>query len=523
MLRRAIFPALLTGLVFACSSSSDPPADGDAGPTKPPKYTPTALPALASAQTTAEATLVPKHAKQAAVQPNPARLAGSKQYLDQGFGELGPGPGEKHTTRTLDGSTPPAAGPNAKRVARFVHIADFQLADDESPTRLAGFDTPAATSSAARPQDLQICRMANACVRTINALHKKEGFDFVLLGGDNADSAQTNEVEWILSILSGAPSVECDSGDDDDPVAGPDNDGKDPFVAEGLLPKWLWVTGNHDVLVQGNNPISQNLDKALGTNAAGGTRDYSSESGGDVRSGDYVVADPKRKLLDRKALMAKVAADKDGHGIGDKQKETGKAIYTYDVPGSPLRMLVLDTSAETGGAEGILHRADLDAQIKPALEAAKTEGKWVILASHHATSSLTLDGGTFGTKQNDALTQEEWESFLGGYPNVIFSMVGHTHQHRVKAIQPKSGHAFWEVMTASIADFPHQFRAIELYDQDNGWIMMRATAVDFSIDADPVAALGRRLGTADWTSGWLPGNGPGEANERNVELWIKKP
>ena len=67
--------------------------------------------------------------------------------------------------------------------------------------------------------------MANASVRTINALHAKDPFAFTLMGGDNADSAQTNEVEWVLSILSGAPSVECDSGDDNDPVPGADNDG----------------------------------------------------------------------------------------------------------------------------------------------------------------------------------------------------------------------------------------------------------------------------------------------------------
>ncbi|MBL8607288.1 MAG: metallophosphoesterase [Myxococcales bacterium] len=522
MLRRALLPVGLLGMIVACSSSSDPPAEADAGPAKPPKYTPAALPAVSSAQTTREATLVPTRPRQAPVPPNPAKTDGQKGYLDQGFGELAAGPGEAYVTRTIDGSTPPAAGPNAKRVARFVHVADFQIADDESPTRLSGFDTPAATSSAARPQDAELCRMANASVRTINALHKKEAFDFVLLGGDNADSAQTNEVEWVLSILSGAPSVECDSGDDNDPVPGADNDGKDPFVAEGLVPKWLWVTGNHDVLVQGNNPVGPNSAKALGQNAPGGTRDYG-ESGGNVRSGEFVVADPKRALLDRKALMAKIAADKDGHGIGAKQKETGKAIFTHDVPGSPLRMLVIDTSAETGGAEGIIHRADIDAQIKPALDAAKAEGKWVVLASHHATSSLSLDGGTFGTKQADAVTEAEWEALVGGYPNVLFSMVGHTHQHRVKAISPQGGHAFWEVMTAAIADFPHQFRTIEIFDQDNGWVMMRATAVDFSIDGDAVAARGRKLGTMDWTSGWLPGDGPGQANERNVELWIKKP
>src|SRR5262245_28766717 len=110
------------------------------------------------------------------VKPEPVRLttevtlAPSKQPIDppddrdsadpalrdamlaEGYGDLVEGAGEAYTTRAPPGQTPPAAGANAKRLARFVHMPDFQLADDESPTRLATFDGPGSTSGAYRPQ-----------------------------------------------------------------------------------------------------------------------------------------------------------------------------------------------------------------------------------------------------------------------------------------------------------------------------------------------------------------------------------
>lgn len=452
--------------------------------------------------------------------PNPADPAELKKYLAQGYGDLVEGPGESYVPRTLDETTPPAPGLNAKRILHFFHMPDLQLADDESPTRLAALDGAGQTGAAARPQDQYLCRMLNAAVRAANTVHAADPASFLLLGGDNADSAQSNEVEWALSILGGG-NVECDSGNDDDPIPGPDNDGKDPFVAEGLQVPFKWVTGNHDVLVSGNFPVEEYAQKVLGTEAVGGTRDYTQN--GTIRTGNFVVADSRRALLNRSQLMEKIAAHGDGHGIGDEQKKSGKAIYAFDIPTTNIRFLVLDTATERGGADGIIHQADIDAHIKPKLDQAKNEGKWVIIASHHAVGSLTLDGGVFGEKQLDAVSPEAWMDFIGGYPNVIYSIVGHSHRHRVAAIAPKGKHPWWEVMTSAIADFPHEFRSIEIYDQDNGWLMMRATCVNVRLSDDPVAAEGIRGGVVDFTTGYVGGDGNGEPSDRNVELWVKKP
>jgi 3',5'-cyclic AMP phosphodiesterase CpdA len=500
--RSLVFLAVMAG----CSSSSTETAELPAAPSR--------------VVTTVEQRLEPKQAKEPKLTAlNPA-LVESLPSFAADYGDVVVGAGEAHTGRTLDGSAVPNPGANPKRLVRFAHLADLQLSDDESPTRLGSFDNPV-TDAALRPQDANICRMVNAAVRTINSLHAEDPLSFVLLGGDNADSAQTNEVDWVMSILNGADRVECDSGNDDDPVPGPDNDGKDPFRAEGLKMPWKWVTGNHDILVQGNLPVGPKMPVALGTIASGGTRDWS--RGGTVDKGDFVVADPRRALLDRPALMGKIASDGKDHGVGAEQKASGKAYHFFDVEGTSLRFLVLDTGAETGGADGVIHQADVDAFVKPALDDAKAKGKQVILASHHSVESLTTNGGAFGVEQADALTIDAWKSFIGQYDNVVFSMVAHTHKHRVRAIQPDGGHAWWEIMTSAIADFPHEFRIVEVWDQDNGWLMLRATCVDLDVEGDKVAAEGRRLGVIDFRSAWLPGDGRGEQADRNVELHIKKP
>ncbi len=473
--------------------------------------------------TTTEHTLRPTLARQVPSGPNPAQNGQElSHYTALGFGASAAQGGEGYITQVIDGSTPPPPGANVQRVVRFAHLTDLQLSDDESPTRLAAFDAPTETDAAARTQDPDLCAMVNAAVRTINGLNREDPIAFTLLGGDNADSSQENEVTWALQILSGAKNVKCDSGAPNDLVPGPNNDGKDAFDAEGLDMPFKWITGNHDVEVQGTFANSTYVGISTGTVAATGTRDYS-QPGGPIRSGDFVVADPARALLDRHALMKKVAADGDGHGIAAAQIATGKAFYSYDVPGTPLRLIALDTPTDTGGAEAIILQGDVDTIIKPLLDQALADRKWVFLASHHPTDAITADGGTFGVTQPDAITSDAWIELIGSYPNVIFSMIGHVHQHHVNAITPINGHAWWELWTSALADFPHQFRVVELFDEDNGWLMLRGTAVDYSTENDPVALDARQRSLVDFQSGWGKGTGAGTPADRNVELWMKKP
>jgi 3',5'-cyclic AMP phosphodiesterase CpdA len=445
-----------------------------------------------------------------------------ERLVDENFAATRLAPGaayDTHIARTKDNEMPTLPGPHATKLARFVHLADIQLADDESPARMAKLDGLGDTNGAFRPQEGHGCRILRSTVRTIMGLHRDESLDFVLLGGDNMDNAQHNEAEWVLSLLAPQRTrVECDSGDDDDLDPAGD-DVKDPLYSSAMPIPYKWVTGNHDINTQGNFQVDDHFSQvAIGTNPELGTRDY--RLPGAPVTLEPVPKDAKRALFSRRELLRRVAKDGDGHGIDDTIAETAKAIYAFD--DGEIRVIVLDTSAESGGSEGIIRKSDLDAFILPLLEQALLDAKIVVLAAHHGFEQLTTDGGTLGFAQNDAVTPDEWKDVLDRFPNVVFSIVGHSHEHRVREIPLPSGRSFFEVMTSSMIDFPGQFRLVEIFDQDNGWLMLRATCVDYDTSADPLAEEGRQLMYIDYISGWGH-NGTGRSNENNVELWIKRP
>jgi len=496
---------LLASALFACSSGAEGP------PPLPP------LPPLSAAPLVDARVLSLVHPVEPQGARSPADPSQLQGLLRDGFGDLVAGPGATAVVHTVDDAPPPAIGAAPKLLVRFVHLADAQLADDESPARTVSVDAMGDTSAAFRPQEAWGCRMLNAAVRTVNAVHLKTPIELVVVGGDNADNAQQNEVTWFSTVLGGAASAECDSGEDDDPILGPDNDPKDPFVAAGLAMRWLWVTGNHDILGQGNFRILPDSRASfIGTEATLGTRDW--RLPGAPTTNGPVPADPRREPLTRSALMAMVAADADGHGV--RGVADGKAFYASDTAGGAVRFIAVDTAAETGGSSGVIHRPDLMMRVKPLLDAALADGVAVILTSHHAAGSLGDGSGFAGTVQPDAITTEAWRAFVGGYPNVIMHLAAHSHRFRTRVARPAGGHAYFEYQTSSLADWPSQLSVIEVWDQDDGFLMIRSTPFDYADEGDPLVTEARRRTAADFTSGW---SNVGVEESGFVELWIAKP
>lgn len=507
------------------ATTGEAPTTGEPGSsTGTPEVGPEPLPPLNKpVPLTSDERRDPSHPVDAEKILDPRVPADLTKMLDEAYDAWTLIPGEPVIPRTLDGSPAPPPGAAPKLLTRFVHLADTQLSDDESPARLVNLDQLA--DGAFRPQEGHYCRTLNAAARTINRLNEDMPLDFVLLGGDNTDNAQSNELEWFLGILDGAPKVECDSAEDNDLVPGPDNDEKDPFGPVGLDIPWRWVTGNHDLLRQGSWPIADFMNEPIGSEASVGTRDYS-QPGSPIVTGT-VPADPKRAFINEADQLQRVADASDGHGITADALTLGRAYYSFDVEGTPLRVLVISTAAATGAASGLIRQLDIDTLIEPALQAAAAEEKFVIITSHHRASSLgdgTESGiGTIGQAFPDALTGDDWTAYLGTHPHVIMHLAAHTHVMSVVAKQPLGGHAYWEMTSPSLADFPHQLRMLEVWDQDNGFLTIRTVAFDTVTEGDPLAETGRTVGFADHTSGWAP-DGRGKAPEdRNVELWIEKP
>ena len=497
-------------VAWALSACGKPSTTADAGLQK--------LPPLASAPLGTERVWALDHplvVERDRPPSNPAQLA----YLfDAGYGGVSAAPGLTPAVFTVDGGAPAGAGDTPVLLARFVHLADMQLADDESPSRLVGFDNLGDLSGAFRPQEAWGCQMLNAAARSINALHRSRPIEFVVMGGDNADNAQRNEVQWFDAVLDGAPQVECDSGDDDDVRPGPGNDPKDAFAPEGLAMPWKWVTGNHDVLNQGVFQLTADARASyVGAQAQFGTRRWA--QGEAAPFSGAITADPRREALVRSALMAEVAGSGDGHGLkAPGATQDGKAFYPVETALGRVRLVVLDTSIAEGSAEGILLSADVESRVRPMLEKAERDGVYVILVSHHSPQALT-DGSNFGGQaQPGALTTTQWRDFLGQFPHVVMHLAGHSHEHHTRVARPATGHAFFESESASIADWPQQPRLIEVYEE-GAFLHLKLTPFDYAEDDDALAAEARRRAAVDSSTGWAGGN---LRESGAVELWFPK-
>lgn len=537
----SVLGCLVPCFVLACSSNEPAPdaGEGDAGEldggdprmglllprceeTDPEPETP--LPHVPS---TLVATLVPAVDRLAMPGPrNPALEIGEQMYRDMGMHVVRPGPPRPRLRRTDLGADSTASS-GRRSLAYFVHLSDFQLADDESPTRLARFDSNSmGTPAAMRAHEAYIPLAVSAMNRTIARIERPErAIDFGIVTGDCADSAQRNELAWVIAVMNGG-QVHADSGEDDDPVPGPGNDPKDPFEATAFPAPWLYVPGNHDVEVVGVSAPTDDLRaQAIGTRAPGGTRDYRRWYA-PVTNGP-IPADPNRAILDRDDIVAMLRAAEatgpegpPGHGYpetGPVETSLG-AHYAYDAIPGLLRILAIDTSDRTGGSEGMITRSMLDGWLLLELDRAAADGVLVMLASHHSTTSMDRRSGQFGDEVAEALEPAEIEAFFASRPEVIAWLVGHSHDNRVRAIAgpDASRPGYWEIMTSAIADHPGQGRMIELVDNGDGTLSIFATLVDFDTDSCMERRY-RALMTMEWVTGWI-GDTSRNPEDLNVEL-----
>jgi len=466
--------------------------------------------------------------------------------------------------------------------------------------------------------------LLDAVIQTASQFGIQRPYDFIIHTGDAIEDSQANEIEWFLTIMDGG-LVYPDSGDTDDPIPGPDNDAWDPFLAGGISTgvPWYSVVGNHDLAVNGNFPrglIHQANEEPWATDLppllaqfsttlpAVGTSDRAPNvlSAGempafvvDLQTFDVedlwsqediealtegpVVPDDDRTFMDGCGFIDAhftTGTGPVGHGFTQASRTNCTGNYTVDpVPGLPLRMIVIDTGPHVGGAQGILtpplhadgsvNQAlvgdpahDQLAWLVAELDRATADNVAVVLASHHASSSITngnvfadlfelffpdeeeLDAmwRTYMINPEESLAGRDLRELLAEYPCVILHLVGHSHANRVNAVCPDgtlidgeeatagdvcgelptgktAANGYWEVMAASSRDFPNQFRITEIVDNDNGTGAIYTTVVDAQGGAGSLHELGLVLALADeQVDRSLMEDGMGTLIDRNVEL-----
>ncbi len=441
-----------------------------------------------------------------------------------GDGVLSRGPGEALHDRTdLAPARPP--GPV---LATIGQLTDAHVRDEESPALIGFLDRLGGPfTSTFRPQEALTTQVLAGAVRSLNAARP----DAVVASGDLIDNDQADELEWALTTLDGG-MVRPDSGargydgpqlaSNADPsfyrpaVDPPQHPGllgaaQRPFRSPGLTAPWWAVTGNHDVLVSGEIASTPRLQAV----AQGGRalvrppddlpipRDESGLLQGvdrlleDGLPGRTVArpADPRRRQLSGAQYAARLRAA--GHATG-----RGPTLdYGVDV-GPRVRAIVLDTVRRDRGSGGLVTAGTL-AFLRAQLAAAGD--RWVLVFSHQPLTTAT--GG------------ERALALLDRDPHVLATVAGHTHRNRITARRSPAG-GYWQLVTASLADFPQQVRMLRVRSTASGGVALETWMRDTAPGALPDTA--RALAFLD-AQGGRPDGARGRRVDRNVRLFRRAP
>ena len=203
-----------------------------------------------------------------------------------------------------------------------------------------------------------------------------------------------------------------------------------------------------------------------------------------------------------------------GHGFTRSNIDNDFACYTFEPKSDmPIKVIVLDDTDKKNEAltgpmyvgSGGLDQARLD-WLKTELRKGQDEGKLMVIAANipikpqRSLTDNTPSNGFYDTT-NGPLGEDTLLATLHSYPNLILWIAGHRHLNVVTA-QPYDPsissqgpqNSFWEVETASLRDFPQQFRTFDIRrntDNTDNTISILVTSVDPAVAAGSPAAKSR--------------------------------
>jgi hypothetical protein len=281
-----------------------------------------------------------------------------------------------------------------------------------------------------------------------------------------------------------------------------------PFTSPGLHARWYPVLGNHDVLVQGN-VAARRATNAIATGGRKLVR-FDRKAIAAARAGKlgairellargipgstmHVGADPARRELSAAQVIHRLRQASGAPQTGGRLLD-----YAFDL-GTSLRGIVLDTIRRTGGANGLVRRAQ---SIWLRRELAVAGARWVIVFCH---TPLTRAAG--GAR---AL------ALLDGDPHVLAAVSGDTHRNSIEPRKTPAG-GYWLISTSSLVDYPQQVRAFSLARTANGGVLLRTWMLNTDSGVR-LAAISRRLAYLDFQGG-RPQGFAGRRADRNADLY----
>ncbi len=506
-----------------------------------------------------------------------------------GWREIIEGPDEKHIGHAFPATSTP--------LLLMHHLSDLHVCDAQSPTRpeyldrWADPDSPirekVGTIGTYRPHSMLSPHVVEAMVQALNKITlgplSGHAIDGAIITGDTTDNAQLNEVNWYLALLDGQefrpdsgntaryegviddgedhydtrywhPHGTPDGKEDDDarskygfPVV-PNllNSCRAAFKATGLNFPWYAVHGNHDALLQGTVAPESTINAAMiaGKRYTGLPSHVSLaevlSSFQEIGPAGYpesldapyveVSADIERRAVQRGEFAAMHLASPGlpvGHGFNQTHVENKHMYYAINI--GAVKLVVIDSVNQFGGWQGSLDEEQFEWLEN---EVARSD-KLVVLASHHPLSKMFNSYAPTGRR----VCVEEIQEMLLKYPHVIAWFAGHEHRHHIKWIgRQEEVEGFWQIETASHADWPQQSRTIEIVKDSAGDIFLGLSIIDHAGGADyksatdpiEIAALSRAVSANVWQK--RPELGAthdvtwwsGRPEDRNVVLKVKK-